>query len=65
MNLLIDSNIILDMVQRREPFSANSKEIIADCIKTKISSFCFYTLVMRHLLHPQEGFVCYPAFETG
>ena len=30
MNLLIDSNIIRDMVQRREPFSANSKEIIAD-----------------------------------
>ena len=39
MNLLIDSNIILDIVQRREPFSANSKEIIADCIKQKYQGF--------------------------
>ena len=39
MNLLIDSNIILDMVQRREPFSANSKEIIADGIKQKHQGF--------------------------
>ena len=39
MNLLIDSNIILDMVQHREPFSANSKEIIADCIKQKYQGF--------------------------
>ena len=39
MNLLIDSNIILDMVQRREPFSANFKEIIADCIKQKYQGF--------------------------
>ena len=39
MNLLIDSNIILDMVQRREPFSANSTEIIADCIKQKYQVF--------------------------
>lgn len=33
MNLLIDSNIILDMVQHREPFFLESKEIIAECIR--------------------------------
>lgn len=27
MNLLIDSNVILDMVQHREPFFLESKEI--------------------------------------
>ncbi len=39
MNLLIDTNVILDMVQRREPFSDNSKEIIASCIKQKYQGF--------------------------
>ena len=33
MNLLIDSNVILDMVQHREPFFLESKEIIAECIR--------------------------------
>ena len=33
MNLLIDSNVILDMVQHREPFFLESKEIIAEGIR--------------------------------
>jgi predicted nucleic acid-binding protein len=41
MNLLIDSNVILDMVQHREPFFRESKEIIAECIKQ--SHFGFVT----------------------
>ena len=41
MNLLIDSNVILDMVQHREPFFHESKEIIAECIRQ--SHFGFVT----------------------
>ena len=41
MNLLIDSNVILDMVQHREPFFCESKEIIAECIRQ--SHFGFVT----------------------
>jgi predicted nucleic acid-binding protein len=41
MNLLIDSNVILDMVQHREPFFRESKEIIAECIRQ--SHFGFVT----------------------
>ena len=41
MNLLIDSNVILDIVQHREPFFRESKEIIAECIRQ--SHFGFVT----------------------
>ena len=61
MNLLIDSNVILDMVQRREPFSANSKEIIASCIKQKYQGFVsahslcdIYYILRKDLSVPQR-----------
>ena len=41
MNLLVDSNVILDMVQRREPFFRESKKVIAECIRQ--SHFGFVT----------------------
>ena len=40
MNLLVDSNVILDMVQR-EPFFRESKKVIAECIRQ--SHFGFVT----------------------
>lgn len=33
MNLLIDSNVILDMVQHREPFSASLKTTVCHSLK--------------------------------
>ena len=38
-NVLIDSNIILDVVQEREPFKSLAKEILSLCIKGKINGF--------------------------
>lgn len=61
MNLLIDSNVILDMVQRREPFCANSKEIIARCIKQEHQGFVsahslcdIYYILRKDLSIPQR-----------
>lgn len=34
-NILVDTNVILDMVQKREPFSKDAAEIIASCITKK------------------------------
>ena len=39
MDALIDTNIILDTVQKREPFSSDAKKILALCIKNEISGF--------------------------
>ena len=33
MKILIDTNIILDLIQSREPFSENASKIINSCIK--------------------------------
>ena len=38
-DILIDSNIILDVVQEREPFKSLAKQIIALCIKKEINGF--------------------------
>lgn len=65
MNLLIDSNVILDMVQRREPFCANSKEIIARCIKPRTSRFCFGSFTLRYLLYPSKRFIHTTKIKTG
>ena len=61
MNLLIDTNVILDMVQRREPFCANSKEIIARCIKQEHQGFVsahslcdIYYILRKDLSIPQR-----------
>ena len=37
--MLIDSNIILDVVQEREPFSSVAKRIMAMCITHEISGY--------------------------
>lgn len=39
MRVLIDSNIIVDVVQERKPFCLLSKEIIARCIKSEIEGY--------------------------
>ena len=39
MDVLIDSNIVIDVVQEREPFCSLSKDIIGRCIKSEISGF--------------------------
>lgn len=39
MDVLIDTNIVLDVLQNREPFSEDSKKILALCIKTKLNGF--------------------------
>ena len=39
MVLLIDTNIILDTVQEREPFCSDAKQILAYCIRNTISGF--------------------------
>lgn len=33
MKILIDTNIILDLIQNREPFSENASKIINSCVK--------------------------------
>lgn len=33
MRILIDTNIILDLVQKREPYSENASKIINSCVK--------------------------------
>lgn len=33
MKILIDTNIILDLIQSREPFSENAQKIINSCVK--------------------------------
>ena len=33
MKILIDTNIILDLIQSREPFSENASKIINSCVK--------------------------------
>lgn len=39
INILIDSNIVLDVVQEREPFSSNAKNVLSQCITRKINGF--------------------------
>lgn len=39
MDVLIDSNIILDVIQNREPFTTQSKEILQLCIEKKLHGF--------------------------
>ena len=39
MDVLIDSNIIVDVIQEREPFCSYSKSIIAMCIKDEITGY--------------------------
>ena len=39
IDILIDTNIILDVVQEREPFKSVAKQIIALCIKKEINGF--------------------------
>lgn len=39
MDVLIDSNIILDVMQKREPFSSLSKEILSLCIRSEIEGY--------------------------
>lgn len=39
LEILIDSNIILDLVQEREPFKSLAKKIIALCIKREINGY--------------------------
>ncbi len=38
-DILIDSNIILDVVQEREPFCSNAKKILSLCIAKNINGF--------------------------
>ena len=35
MKILIDTNIILDLIQSREPFSENAQKIINSCVKKR------------------------------
>ena len=37
MQVLIDTNIIVDTIQERQPYSSNSKQILALCIANKIN----------------------------
>lgn len=39
MDVLIDTNIVLDVLQNREPFSEDSKKILALCIQAKLNGF--------------------------
>ena len=39
MRLMIDTNIILDVLLEREPFFAQSKEILKKCEKNEIKGF--------------------------
>lgn len=39
MDVLIDTNIVLDVLQNREPFIEDSKKILALCIQTKLNGF--------------------------
>jgi len=39
MKILIDTNIILDLIQVREPFSENASKIINSCIKKENEGF--------------------------
>ncbi len=39
MNVLIDTNVVLDVLQKREPFHEDSKEILSLCIQTKLNGF--------------------------
>lgn len=39
INILIDSNIILDVVQEQEPFTSNAKNILSQCITRRINGF--------------------------
>lgn len=39
MDVLIDTNVVLDVLQSREPFSKDSKKILALCIQAKLNGF--------------------------
>ena len=39
MQVLIDTNIIVDTIQERQPFSSDSKKILALCIEKKIDGY--------------------------
>ena len=38
-DILIDTNIVIDTIQERQPFSSNSKAILALCIENKITGY--------------------------
>ena len=39
MDILIDSNVIIDVLQEREPFCFEAKKVIALCIEKKVNGF--------------------------
>ena len=39
MKILIDTNIILDLIQSREPFSENASKIINSCVKKENEAY--------------------------
>lgn len=39
MDMLIDTNVVLDVLQSREPFREDSKKILALCIQTRLNGF--------------------------
>ncbi len=39
MQVLIDTNIIVDTIQERQPYSSNSKQVLALCIANKIDGY--------------------------
>lgn len=39
MDVLIDTNVIIDTVQEREPFCSDAKAVLASCIKKSVSGF--------------------------
>ncbi len=38
-NVLLDTNVILDVVQEREPFCSNAKKVLSLCILKRINGF--------------------------
>ena len=60
MNLMIDTNIFLDVLMKREPFFQDSKSVLVLCEQKKIQGFIsattvtdIYYLIRKHL-HSKE-----------
>lgn len=65
MNLLVDSNVILDMVQRREPFFRESKKGNRGMYQAEPFWLRNGALALRHLLHTPQGHARRAKAETG
>lgn len=65
MRLMIDTNILLDVLVKREPFYETSREVLRLCEEKKVQGFLsasaatdIFYLVRRHLHSTESAYKC-------